>query len=537
MVATVDAAQSIQGLASAGNLTLDVSDPDALFVPLFEDDFSSGDFSKYNDYFRWGGSGALPSAGFNSSTIFPVTGPQGTTVNAWRAQYGTWQEARFHLTNSISQVISDANADTDVQYDEVWISYDMLVPANYAHRSPGGSDNNKGFVSLWQDAYSDQAKCQAQIEWWPEAGGTSEMSVNVGGHWRDFNTFVDPAYVTDAVGYDGCKAFLNSDFGTWKNFTFYFYAGSVTGANDGIFEFYVDGQLKGKITNMDMERNPSETDPLGFNKGYLLGLHNSGYDEPTNYYITNFKFGTAGKETWRSNEPPGLTALEPRTYTTISETGWWGSTQNLPYWQTTQFTSPASSRGTQVGRFTYPAGLGGGGSPGSDGIDPANSAIWTGGSREVYLCFEIFFSSNWQGHPTGTNKIFFVTMSSYGGNGDPCFLSLETNYAAGPQIVVRNQGAGGDAPTTALFAEEVIVYGTWNTVEVRLLANSADNVSDGELHLWVNGRKTQEDLSCEWANASALWDSVRWEPTWGGGGGTVVSDMYQQISEIFVATG
>jgi len=257
---------------------------------LFEDDFSSGDISKHNDYFRWGREGTILAAGTLSNKIVAVNGPSGNTVDAIQFTYGTWQEVRFHLTESVNQVIEYDNANTDVQYQSVWISYDMLVPENYHHRSTNSTVNNKGFLSLWQDGYSTQAKCQGQIEWWPTAEGNSEMTMNVGGHKRNYS-FVDPAYISTTYYPEAAAAFdLSKDRGKWRNFGFYFYAGSQSGARDGIYEFYVDGKLKARMTGINYQRNVS-SDPLGFNKGYLLGYHNSGYDEQTTFHITNFKFG------------------------------------------------------------------------------------------------------------------------------------------------------------------------------------------------------------------------------------------------------
>jgi hypothetical protein len=240
---------------------------------------------------------------------------------------------------------------------------------------------------------------------------------------------------------------------------------------------------------------------------------------------------------WRANEPAGMTSLEERTYDTLSEAGWWKKTESSPYFQLATQNSPAPVHGSSsVGQMYFPAGFTGGGAPTSDGIDLSNSAIWNVGSEEVYVCFEVLFSSNWQPHPTGTNKIFFITMSAQNGNGDPSFLSLQTNAAAGPQIQVRNQGTGDfDPPVLPLLSEEVITYGEWNLVEVRLKASSTPTTSDGAVQLWINGVKTQEDLACVWAStAGAKWDTVKFEPTWGGGGSTVVSDMYQQVSRIYV---
>jgi len=265
------------------------------FTTLFEDDFSTGDISKHNDYFRWGGEGDIKPVGTLSNKVVDVTGPTGSTVKALEYNYGIFQEVRFHLTESVNQVIASADADTNVQYNEVWIEFDMFVPSNYTHRNTNGSSgatyNNKGFLSLWQDEYSVNAHCQGQIEWWPKPDGNSEMTLNVGGHKRNYD-YVHPDYVSTEFNADAAAAFvLPSDRGQWRNYRFRMYAGSAHLAGDGVFEFYVDNELKARMIDINYQRNPSASDPLGFNKGYMLGYHNSGYADLTTFYITNFKFG------------------------------------------------------------------------------------------------------------------------------------------------------------------------------------------------------------------------------------------------------
>lgn len=246
-----------------------------------------------------------------------------------------------------------------------------------------------------------------------------------------------------------------------------------------------------------------------------------------------------GDGTWKTSEPSGegnlpsgFTQLESRNFDSTSETGWWAGGSRFSV-----VASPgaeAESTSGNVGQYFFQSGDAGGEAPGSTGIDVSNSTLWLSGSDEVFLRFRFRVSSDWGGHPTGTNKIFYITMAAQGGNGDPAFMSLQTDVSPW-QVSVRSQGTGDvSVPNTGSFLSTVgITPGDWYTVELHLVRNTTAASTDGAFALWVNGTKTQEDLSCSWHNTTgAVWDSVKWEPVWGGGGGTVPNDMEMQMSFI-----
>lgn len=267
--------------------------PSELFTVLFEDDLVSGDFSKHNAYWRWGKDGNIPAPGAFADKIVSVPGPQGPNVNAIEFTYGTWQEAGFCLTESISQTMTAIDdPDNDSHYPEVWLQYDMFVPANYTHASNLNSIvNNKGFASMWQGTYSPEVKLQGVTEWWPKPDGYSEISVNIDGHKRGFD-YVAPSHQSTYYKPNACLAFIPADLGNWITFTFHWVAPSGHQTMDGEWEFYRNGTLIGRMTGINFDkRNPQTSGPIGFNRGYFLGYHNSGYAAETTFYITNVKFG------------------------------------------------------------------------------------------------------------------------------------------------------------------------------------------------------------------------------------------------------
>lgn len=268
----------------------------ALAELLFEDDFASGDFSKHNAYFRWGRSGSIPLPGNDGGGLLQsVKGPAGSPVNAIRLTYGTWQEMRFHLTKSVSEVRTESGASNTV-YPVVWMSYWLYVPANYAH-GPTNPSNNKGFVTLWKDEYLSN---YAQFAWdWVRTGTSNSqlrcwvLDRNSGYNWvtgeEPFTTVEQshqlPGNPRAAYAFRPVK-----DVGRWQHIAFGYKMADSPTVKNGYIKIYRDGVLIAERVNMDSYMAP----PLhGVDRGYLFGYHNSGYSETTTFYITGFKFGTS----------------------------------------------------------------------------------------------------------------------------------------------------------------------------------------------------------------------------------------------------
>jgi hypothetical protein len=269
---------------------------------LFEDDFSSGDLSKRNAHFRWGG-GELLFTGEGQDTIDKVSGPDGRRVNARRFRYGTWQEQRFHLTASADEPRTP-NGRSNVAHQEIWVSYWMRVPANYQHSGSGGQagHNNKGWLYLWKDAYeqwhsrwkddSTVTPTSLSLHWWPTSQAPGRSLVRIAStryrsDWRmrEMSTCAPER----RIGSSGCSAFLPSEQGQWIRYTFGMRAASSETAADGFVRVYANGKLimaNERLTGGGTGRQN------GFDRGYIMGYHNSGYREATTFYVTDFKIGT-----------------------------------------------------------------------------------------------------------------------------------------------------------------------------------------------------------------------------------------------------
>ena len=288
---------------------------------LFQDSFEAGDTTKHNDYFRWSKSGDINTAGAGSSRIDSVVGPDGVnSVNAYRFAFGRWIELGFTLTSSIDEVRS-AELDSDTTYPEAWMSYDVFVPANYTHqrfdngaidegtsREVQGGANNK-VIYLWNGSYEGRDNGTGSaigIQSFPsdfttEVFGKSSQSTFHGGYHGHTQTYVHPDYRLGPrkSGYeylgpnDIANLFLDSQLGTWVNLKLGMKAESAIGAADGWFSRYNNGVLAAHQENITTLWGLSKTNnKLGFDRGYIWGYANSGFQETTTLYLTNFKFGT-----------------------------------------------------------------------------------------------------------------------------------------------------------------------------------------------------------------------------------------------------
>lgn len=263
---------------------------------LFRDDFSSGDFSKHNDYFRWGGSGSIPRPGDSFGGMLDlVPGPHGTQVRAVRFRYGpttAWQELRFHLTTSVSEARSESGT-SNTFYPETWFSYWLYVPANYVHNG----SNNKGFVTIWKNLYQTPPSGQIGAPNWSIDFVQAENGLSYTRAWWATRTQYPNSIADDHRGAalsDGTYAYtyLPSDLGRWVHIAVGCRLDSSTAVNDGYIKYFKDGRLIAQW-------NSARLDPLGIgipgrgvDRGYIMGYHNSAYSATTTFYVTDFRFGT-----------------------------------------------------------------------------------------------------------------------------------------------------------------------------------------------------------------------------------------------------
>jgi hypothetical protein len=288
---------------------------------LFDDSFSTRDLSKHNENFRWGRSGNIPEADGTSSRVTLAKQPNGQLGPVLKFSYGTWQELRFHLTSSLSENRTESGS-SNVAYPEIWMRYQIRVPENYFHAlndkgEPAGQ-NNKGWVTLWKHNYKD-ALVMTRFEWWPVdvsnelAGGSAASGIHKSGGGHDMN----PGFVSSDRQIPGSYkawAIKPSDRGEWIDYVFHFKVASGPKASDGLMEVYKDGELAIGWYNKPIRPTDGNPEHAGFDRGYIMGYHNSGYAEQTTFYIDNFKIGTTAESVGLS-DPYSRAPNPPKVFT------------------------------------------------------------------------------------------------------------------------------------------------------------------------------------------------------------------------------
>ncbi len=226
------------------------------------------------------------------------------------------------------------------------------------------------------------------------------------------------------------------------------------------------------------------------------------------------------------NEPAGLTLISTRMFDAKIESGWLdrGDAAFSIQPDAAAPLSPGS-----VGQALFRAGMAGGSGP----IN-VRREINTLNYHTVYLRFPFMVSSNWQGHSTGVNKIFFIWIGA-----QPRVFFRMMGSGSGallPRINLQNDPLDVGTLAGNVDATKAIVRGRWHDVEILMQSNTSGN-ADGIVKLWVDGVLVTSYSNIEFASAteSHIWETVSWNPTWGGWGDTVVADMWQRIDSCYIS--
>ena len=225
---------------------------------LFFDDFEAGDLSKTENNIYYGASTS-------------------TEVSSEMKKDGT-----YSLKFSYSGVPGgeDSFAEQRMSYpntEELWIKYDLYIPANYYHRKESGASNNK-FLAVYKNEYTQPG---FQVNWSlsPNETGGSNLTLHRYRNGEEQST-ISPS------GGIGDNFLTENDHGKWINITARVKAPGSEGATDGIMQMWKDGILVCDETELDMFGGVGEN---FMNELYLLGWSNSGFTENTNFYIDNLR--------------------------------------------------------------------------------------------------------------------------------------------------------------------------------------------------------------------------------------------------------
>ncbi|MDB4870290.1 MAG: hypothetical protein JWL97_1294 [Gemmatimonadales bacterium] len=226
---------------------------------------------------------------------------------------------------------------------------------------------------------------------------------------------------------------------------------------------------------------------------------------------------------WRGHEPSGMTTISDQPFNSLPSNGWTG-------WFNYDLASDGTGPQSPGSAFEniYPAGWSGGGNPGL-------AEIGFNAYRTLYASMYVKHSSNFQGHTSGVNKIIHIWV----GGLNHLFLNAAGN-GSGPLVAqIRLQGiAGGgnfDAGTAGIYDNGVeLARGQWHLIEVVAVSNTGSNL-DGSVSLYVDGLLAASCSGIRFEAGAPLFNTAKLDPTWGGIGGTVSSQMSIRVDHIYMS--
>ena len=294
----------------------------------------------------------------------------------------------------------------------------------------------------------------------------------------------------------------------------------------------------------------------------------------------SFSVASGGAIIW--NEPAGYTPVVGRHFNTRATTsssgrgagvfpyktgdseGWDSVEYNYNSYQSIVQDNTAPLSQPSVLQYFWPAQTVAAGTTFAPGI--AQTQSFTGPAHgnlqltKIYHRFAYKLSSNFQIHPSGIKVLFHRTNDAplTGGGWARCEPILVIRQPAVVGVNVQGcqdnardfgQGANGltfaNTPGASQTDANNFQFGQWYTFEVQLELNSAYNVPDGKLFVWMKGPSNQQPvLIISYTDLklipSALvtgmyWDAIHQGQTWGGQGGTINQDMYSYMDDDYVS--
>lgn len=232
----------------------------------------------------------------------------------------------------------------------------------------------------------------------------------------------------------------------------------------------------------------------------------------------------------QSHEPAGMTQITNWPFNTLSGSGWSNDGGNHSI-----VSDPAAPLSPpNVYQQTFASGMPGGISPAGE------SYAFSSTSREVYLRFWWKANAGWQAHPSGINKIVFVSTQ----DGQNPFVLLM--YGTNPYnlaFVYQNTGIDNGALVgfpgvsgTALFSgSAALTPGNWYQIELYMKLSTTTTSQDGILQWWANGVPSGNYTTVNYGQSP--FSSLSIYPIWGGVGGTKTQTDFFQYDHMYVSIG
>ncbi len=225
-----------------------------------------------------------------------------------------------------------------------------------------------------------------------------------------------------------------------------------------------------------------------------------------------------------SFEPSGMSVISDEKFDVLPSNGCRGY---YAYSLVPDVTAPRSP--SSVFNVVFPAGFRGGDSPGLTECGINNVA-------KIYTSLYVQFSSNWQGHLTGVNKIIHFWI----GGANHLFLLADgsgsnvLHAGIGLQGIVSSPYGTGAQVQPNIVPNAQFVRGQWHHVEMYATANTA-GVANGSVDLWLDGVKVSSVQNIQWTSGAPTFSTAKLDPTWGGLNDSVTSTMFMKVDELYVS--
>tara|TARA_R110002074_G_scaffold383969_1_gene564421 strand:+ start:19214 stop:20047 length:834 start_codon:yes stop_codon:yes gene_type:complete len=248
---------------------------------LISDSFESGNLSTTSAIgFRW--SDTKTTSVVTADTQVFVTSPvnlPAPETSQWEAKTGdhammlryragkSWTEQKFHF---------------DEPQPEIWMSFWLRVPTNYAHPKVKGASDNQKLFRLWMDGYGQK-------------GDGTTLGMSFRGDGRGGSYFF--AKIAGS-GDKGKVPFITipRDRGRWMHLVVHVDSESAPGASDGLMEVWRKWEGDTDYTKThDFKNQPIKLSSTkkGFASGYLMGWANAVYPVDTEFLIDDFELSTS----------------------------------------------------------------------------------------------------------------------------------------------------------------------------------------------------------------------------------------------------
>lgn len=168
------------------------------------------------------------------------------------------------------------------------------------------------------------------------------------------------------------------------------------------------------------------------------------------------------------------------------------------------------------------------------GRAPTSLAGWSGPQASPSQYRQVYFSqwvmagvgAGYQNNPVGTKFGFFGYGQAPHLARNQSFMILKgtgaTSVMTGMELRFEQQGivARHLAPNRNVELANMVT-GLWHQVEVLLEVNSAADMADGKLDIWLDGVLIHHwtDMVYQTSGNTNLFQWYDWNPTWGGSGG------------------